>query len=308
MNNNRELVSLGLHTYACVLNEMSPTNPGPPASLSSNSLSNLNDNLVKAVQPQIVDHLFHVLVTPSNEAATAVANSSTSDYILMNDSFLWIDEKKNGKQDPIRRCFADQQLIVSRCLPLLVNILHLSLPDKRLVELSSVLDRIIGAFELVQRDCVKLELVKAYSTMLSECSDRAALKITIVSRKFFISLLEQIRLVCLTNSSAAAGKNNEDSNGAVDQLVDATRTSNNAGSQSNENADEMTITFLHEFVRIVLSLLKNLLENSQPVKDVFAECGCYDLLYQILKDCPSEVMDIEISILIIEMVCLIIFY
>lgn len=180
----------------------------------------------------------------------------------------------------------------------MVNILHLSLPDKRLVELSSLLDRIIGAFELIQRDCIKLELVKAYSIMLSECSDRAALKITIVSRKFFISLLEQIRLVYLTN---IVRKNSADLDqiGGVDSSRQALTNNNNGG---DDHDHEMRITFLHEFVRIVLSLIKNLLENSQPVKDVFAECGCYELLYQILKECPSEVMDIEISILIIEMV------
>lgn len=176
-------------------------------------------------------------------------------------------------------------------MPLVVNILHLSLPDKRLVELSAVLDRIIGAFELVQRDCIKLELVKAYLVMLNECSDRAALKITMVSRKFFICLLEQARLICLT--SRAKNSNNKTTTNEEDLLL---KTSDN-----NDDNDDLYITFLHEFVRVVLSLLKNLLENSQSVKDIFTDCACYDLLYQILKEYPSEVLDIEISMLINEM-------
>lgn len=86
----RQLESLGLHTYACVLNEMSPTNPGPPASLSSNSLSNLNDNLIKAVQPQIVDHIFNLLVTPND--ATRSLN-----YMTLNDNFMWLDKTNEQK-------------------------------------------------------------------------------------------------------------------------------------------------------------------------------------------------------------------
>lgn len=157
-----------------------------------------------------------------------------------------------------------------------------------------MLDRIIGAFELVQRDCIKLELVKAYLVMLNECSDRAALKITMVSRKFFVCLLEQARLICLTSRAKNSNKtttNEEDMKTSDDDK-------NN--DDDNEN-DDLYITFLHEFVRVVLSLLKNLLENSQSVKDIFTDCACYDLLYQILKEYPSEVLDIEISMLINEM-------
>lgn len=162
-----------------------------------------------------------------------------------------------------------------------------------------MLEKIIGAFELVQRDYIRLELVKAYLTMLNECSDRAALKITMVSRKFFICLLEQIRLICLTNSTSALIRKT-----SMGKTISNTKSADNSQlDQEEDNGNEdLSIKFLHEFVRIVLNLLKNLLENSQSVKDVFADCSCYDLLYEILKDCPSDCMDIEISMLINEMV------
>lgn len=211
--------------------------------------------------------------------------------------------QQQQKKDPIRECFADEPLIVCRCLPLLVNILHLSLPDKRLVELSSVLERIIGAFELAQRNCVKLELVRAYLTMLSECSDRAALKITLVSRKLFICLLEQIRLVCLTMATSSTATTTPTT--PITPTAPTLTSGKSEAAADYDYENEMKISFLHELVRLVLSLLKNLLDNSQPVKDVFAECGCYELLYQILKECSPDVLDIEISMLIIEMVCLI---
>lgn len=88
-----ELVKLGVHTYACVLNEMSSTNPSPPASLSSNSLSNLNENLIKAIQPSIIDYLFKILTNPVSSIY------STHDYMIINDSFIWLDnnEKNQGK-------------------------------------------------------------------------------------------------------------------------------------------------------------------------------------------------------------------
>ena len=71
--------------------------------------------------------------------------------------------------------------------------------------------------------------------MLTEFTDRAALKIVIVSKRFFICLLEQLRLICLTNNS-------------------------------NNNINEKKKNFLHEFIFVVLDLIKNLLDNSQPVK------------------------------------------
>lgn len=85
------LIKLGIHTYACVLNEMSPTNPGPPASLSSNSLSNLNENLIKAVQPQIIDYLFQVLT------ATNPNIKSSPNYMIINENFMWLDKNSQNQ-------------------------------------------------------------------------------------------------------------------------------------------------------------------------------------------------------------------
>lgn len=85
------LSRLALHTYSCILNEISSTNPSPPASLSSNSLSNLNDNLVRAVQPQIIDHLFKALTNPS------LSWTSAQDYMLIGDQFIWIEKNDHNK-------------------------------------------------------------------------------------------------------------------------------------------------------------------------------------------------------------------
>lgn len=227
MIKDEALCKLGIHTYACILNEISSTTNGLTSSLTSSTGLNLNDNLLKAVNPQIVDYLFDILV--KNDDST-----TNNDYLILNDNFM--ARLSNSQQnlissadEQIRLCFNDQQLIACRCLPLVVQILHLSLPDKRLVDLAFVLDKLIYSLEKIERDYIKFELIKSYLIMLTECSDRAALKIAIVSRKFFICVLEQIRLTCLTNKF---------DNGL----------------------------FLHEFVRVVLSLIKNLLENSQPVK------------------------------------------
>lgn len=74
-------------------------------------------------------------------------------------------------------------------------------------------------------------MLKSYLSLVTECSDKAALKIAIVSKRFFICLFEQLRMVCLTS-----------------------------------NSDDVSKKFLHEFILVVLNLVKNLLENSQPVK------------------------------------------
>lgn len=229
--NGDGLTKLGIHTYACILNEISSSNPSPPASLSSNSLSNLNENLIKCIQPPIIDYLFQLLLNDND-------NNISESYMILNDKFVSIKSLK--RDDANLECFDDAQLIVCRVIPHIVNILHLSLPDKRLVELGAVLDKILVAVERVKRDFIKLELVKSYLTMLSECSDRAALKVAIVSRRFFVCLLEQVRLTCLTHSSS--------------------------GDEDNNHDHPKSTPFLHEFVRVVLNLIKHLLDNSQPVK------------------------------------------
>jgi len=69
--------------------------------------------------------------------------------------------------------------------------------------------------------------------MLSDCSDRAALKIVITTKKFFLSVIEQLKY--------------------ISQLF------------KNDKINNYSM-FLHEFIVICLDLIKNLLENSQSVK------------------------------------------
>lgn len=102
-----------------------------------------------------------------------------------------------------------------------------------MVDLSYVLDKTMTALERCERNDIKLELIKSYLTMLHECSDRAALKIAIVSKDFFVCLLEQLRLNC--------------------QIY-------------NQQTQSDNLCFLHEFIKNCLNLVKNLLENSQSVK------------------------------------------
>jgi hypothetical protein len=173
-------------------------------------------------------------------------------------------------------------LIVCRCLPLIVNVLHLSLPDKRQVELSVLLERCIVALERVQRIDIKLELVKSYMSMLSECADRAALKIVIVSSRFFTCLLEQLRFTCLLNDGKLISPLASPSGEKVTRM------------------DESEI-FLSEFIYTTLSLIKSLLENSQSVKDTFIECNGYNMLYETLKDTDCA-LDKNIAMLLSEMV------
>ena len=161
------------------------------------------------------------------------------------------------------KLFYDTKLISCRCLPLLINILHMALPDKRQIDVNHVLDKLVNALEEEVDAHVKYELVKAYLSLLEECGDKAAMKIVLVTSKFILCLLEQLRLV-----SAESGKENSD--------------------------------FVKEFVYISLSLFKSLLDRSQSVKDIFRDCHGYELLHQVLK--TIDVISIEISILINEMV------
>ena len=229
--------ALGLHVYSCILNESISSNSVTTLTNSSTTgvLINLNqnDNLIRAITPRIIDFLFDFLF-----------NNPIND--------------ENQKEDDSRKIY-DKQLIVSKCLPLIINVLHLSLPDKRMVDLNHVLDKSIISLERVKRADIKLELMKSYLTMLNDCSDRAALKIVIATRKFFICLLEQFRYIVLTNTN-----------------------------------------IVHEYILVCLDLIRNLLDKSQAVKDIFEESNGYYSLYEILK--TSTVLDKDVSIVLNEMI------
>jgi hypothetical protein len=128
-----------------------------------------------------------------------------------------------------------------------------------MVDLNHVLEKSILSLERVKRADIKLELIKSYRTMLNDCSDRAALKIVIATRKFFICLLEQFRYIVLTNTN-----------------------------------------IVHEYILVCLDLIRNLLDKSQAVKDIFEESNGYYSLYEILK--TSTVLDKDISIVLNEMI------
>jgi hypothetical protein len=224
-----------------------------------------SDNLIRAITPKIIEFLFDFFATD-----TTIESDGTE---LLSD-----DEEK--RLDSIRkRTFYDNQLIVSRCLPLIINVLHLSLPDKRMVDLNHVLENSIVCLESrnnnVVRAEIKLELIRAYLSMLNDCSDRAALKIVIASKKFFICLLQQLK--------------------SITEMY-ATRDLGDSKAQQPSR-----VKFLHEFVYACLDLIRNLLENSQAVKDIFFQCDSYSLLFQMLK-ATNIVLDKEMSVILNEMV------
>jgi hypothetical protein len=207
-NNSQENISIfAIHVYASILNESLLNNSNQTS--ATNILAQQNDNLLRAITPHLIEFLI--------------------------DFFNEKDENTLSKERNVS--FYDKKLIFCRCLPLIVNVLHSSLPDKRLVDLGNVLDRFMDAFQKCKRNDIKLEFVRSYLSMLHECTDRAALKIVIVSKRFFISLIEQLKFVF--------------SNVKFDEISDL----------ANESKK-----FLHEFLRLVLCLIKSLLENSDSVK------------------------------------------
>ena len=229
MKSDENLSTLVLHVYACILNESTGAtvnNSSSFASFSNLSLSNnQNENLARTITPQIIDLLFKLFYGNDN------IDPNVKNDIIYIDTLTNLDNESENNSTQLRKLlFYDRKLILCKCLPLVVNILHSSLPDKRQVELSLVLEKCILAFELVKRVDIKFEFVRSYLKMLQECADRAALKIVIVSGRFFTCLLEQINLV------------------------------------SQVSAENNALPFLHEFVRLTLCLIKNLLENSESVK------------------------------------------
>jgi len=142
-----KIIALILHTYACILNESlsSSLNASANSLLSNNSntgvLINLNqsDNLLQAITPNIVEFLFNLL----NEEKKNNSNSNDDD-----EFYNKVDELKDLDLIRIRKkLFYDKKLIICRCLPSIINVLHLSLPDKRLVDLNSVFDKSINSME-----------------------------------------------------------------------------------------------------------------------------------------------------------------
>ena len=218
--NNRSLSTIAIHTFVSALNEYS-TYINSNLSYNSSQM----EILLRAITPQIIDYLFKLFY----EQETFESDEENK-LIYLNDYINLVVNKQqpNDKQQEI--LFYDKKLIVCRCLPLLVNILHLSLPDKRQVDLSVVLEKCMIALEETKRADIKLEIIRSYLSMINDCTDKAALKIVIVSSRFFNCLLEQMRLVSLT---------------AI--RIDS-------------------FDFLHEFIKLSLSLIKNLFENSQSVK------------------------------------------
>ena len=209
-NSDTDNISIfAVHVYASILNESLLNNSNQTN--GTNSIAQQNENLLRAITPQIVEFLIEFF----NE---------------QNEIITMSQERK--------ALFYNKKLIFCRCLPLIVNVLHSSLPDKRLVDLSFVLDKFMDAFQKCNQNDIKLEFVKSYLNMLYECTDRAALKIVIVSKRFFISLLEQLSIV------TASCKQDKIAN----------------------FVNDYSGPFLHEFVRLVLCLIKSLVENSESVK------------------------------------------
>jgi len=220
----RSLSTLAIHTYVCALNEyihyFNSFSNG-----NANNNSSQNEILLRAITPPMIDYLFKLFYEKET-----VDTEDENKLIYLND---YIDLVVNRQQPNERQqeiLFYDKKLIVCRCIPLLVNILHLSLPDKRQVDLLVVLEKCMIALEEAKRADIKLEIIRSYLSMIDQCTDKAALKIVIVSSRFFTCLLEQMRLVSLT---------------AI--RIDS-------------------FDFLHEFIKLSLSLIKNLMENSQSVK------------------------------------------
>lgn len=213
---NIELSSLLIHSYASILtlNNVSTSIPNGNTNgnigMTSNS-SSQNENLMRAITPQIVDYLFKV-------------------FYEETDKFYDQYNEEIGEQMK-KQIFYDKKLIVCRCLPLLVNILHLSLPDKRQVDMSVVLEKCFIALDVVKRGDIKLELIKSYHSMINDCSDKAALRIVLASSRFFTCLLDQCRNI-------SAGVKN----------------------------DVYSKEFLHRFLVRSLRLIRDLLDGSDTVK------------------------------------------
>ena len=207
-NNTEANISIfAIHVYASILSEGLLNNSNQ--SNGTNILVQQNDNLINAITSNTIQFLIDLF-------------NDQEDYTLTRD--------KNVS-------FYDKKLIFCRCMPLIVNVLHSTSLDKRPVDLQVVLGRFMDTFQKCKRNDIKLEFVRSYLSMLHECTDRAALKIVIVSRKFFIYLLDQLKHVFLSIKL----KENTD--------------------LTNESKQ-----FLHEFIRLVLCLIKSLLENSDTVK------------------------------------------
>ena len=212
-NPNEDISIFALHVYASILNESILNNTNQAS--GTNSLVQQNDNLLRAITPQLIEFLIDFF-------------NEQDDTMLARDTHV---------------AFFDKKLVFCRVLPLIVNVLHSSLPDKRLVDLGLVLDRFMDAFQKCERADIKLEFVKSYLNMLHECTDRAALKIVIVSKKFFALLLKQVESMCKKFASSQSDPKVKETNALAEESK-----------------------FLHEFVRLVLGLIKSLLENSEAVK------------------------------------------
>jgi hypothetical protein len=223
---DRELHALLLHTYAAILT-VSITHASNSQSSTSmngnnNNISNLNDNLLRAISPQIVDYLFKLFYEDSDNAGDSIHKE-----ILTNNDIHQPEMSPSTRQ----LLFYDKKLIVCRSLPRLVNILHISLPDKRQVDLAIVLEKYLLALEVVKRADIKMELVKSYLSMINECGDKAALKIVLASERFFLCLLDQ----CREMTEAVCG-------------------------------ERFSSKFLHRFLLLSLGLIKILLDGSDTVK------------------------------------------
>jgi hypothetical protein len=265
---NQDLVALIFHVYACILNEFSINNTSNNQAFNSN----LNDNLLRAIRPQIIDQIFAFFTQEATESSDFyfLALYDNQSVLLNKERFSITDEKFQLVADfemINKKLFYDRKLLACKCLPLVVNILHLALPDKRLIDVGVVLDKLINSLEDETDSNVKYEFVKCYLSMLDECLDKAAIKIVLVSRRFILCLLEQLRLVVC--------------------LSDQTKTK--------------SPHLVNEFVYIVMSLFKNLLNQSQSVGDIFIECDGYQMLYAVLKD--TDVLNVDMSILMNEMIC-----
>lgn len=245
--------ALVIHTYMSALNEFTLY-----ATLANSS--NQIEILLRAITPQMIDYLFKLFY----EKDADTTNEEENKLIYLNEYINLVVNKNEAGAKQQELLFYDKKLVVCRSLPLLVNILHVSLPDKRQVDLTLVLEKCMLALEEAKRADIKLEIIRAYLQMIEQCVDKAALKIVIVSTRFFTCLLEQIRLVSLT----------------------ALRID--------------SFNFLHEFIKLSLVLIKNLVENSQSVRDTLARCECYKSLYEILKN--TSVLDKDIAVVMNLMV------
>lgn len=194
-SNKTDIRVLSIHVYASILHE----------SFYGNGFCQ-KENLSEAINFQIVEFLFKLL----NEN-----DEQYSDY---------------REDNLIEMRFYDKKLIACRCLPLIINVLHFLQQDKRLVDLNVVLEKMLDSFAKNQRDGIKLEMIRAYYNVLNECSDRAALKTVIVTKRYLNCLFEQTNTFCLA-----------------------------VGCQTNKR-------ILYEFLYTYLSLIKVILENSDSIK------------------------------------------